>query len=180
MNSIITISREFGSGGRELGKRLADELGFAYYDREIITALAEETGLNPDYPAIHHATAELLGKQHRLIQELAAKGDCVIVGRAADIVLEESHPFNVFVYADMESKLVRCKKRAAVDEHLTDKDLIRKIRELDRARAEHHDLLSSTPWGKKECYHLCVNTTGKEIKKIVSGVASYYYAWKQS
>ena len=119
---IITISREFGSGGRELGKRLADVLGFAYYDREIITAIAEKQGLDenyvekalergalPNFPlsyrnsfvtlgATFSAHTDLLLEQKRVLESIAKLGqDCVIVGRNADVLLEEYQPFNVFV-----------------------------------------------------------------------------------
>ena len=131
---IITVSREFGSGGREVGKRLADELGIAYYDREIVETIAERCSLDKTYVAhalersvshtfpLHfghtfsHLTApvmtggsmNLLAEQTKLIKELAAKGDCVIVGRAADVVLADLSPFNLFVYADMKYKVERC------------------------------------------------------------------------
>jgi len=198
---IITISREFGSGGREVGKRLADALGFAYYDREIVSAIAQKTSMDENYvasalegglfrsvpihfgrtfsysPALMTNAANLYVEQHRIIQELAEKGDCVIVGRAADAILEEHNPFNLFVYADMPSKVKRCRDRAPEGEKLTERELIRHIKKVDADRARYHEMFSDTRWGKKESYHLCVNTTGTEIKKLVPVVAEYARIW---
>lgn len=197
MPNIVTISREFGSGGREVGKRLSDRLGYAYYDREILTALAAETGLRESYvshrlesatfrnysvhfartfsqiPAIYNTTVQLLAVQYRIIKELASKEDCVIVGRAADVILAERNPFNIFVYADLASKLARCKSRAEEGESLSDKELIQKMKQIDKARAEQHNLVSSNAWGDKAGYHLCINTTGFEIKEIVPMLAEF-------
>jgi cytidylate kinase len=197
----ITISREFGSGGRELGKRLADALGFAYLDREIVTAIAEKSSLDEDYverniengllrmypitfsrtlthmPLIVSGAPELLSEQHRVIKELAGKGDCVIVGRGADIVLQEASPFKIFVYADMRAKVLRCRSRAGEGENPTDRELERQIKQIDKARAENHNIFSSHKWGDKHGYHLCVNTTGIEIKSVVPQIAEYAKAW---
>ena len=199
--SIITISREFGSGGREVGKRLADELGFSYYDREIVSAIAQKTSMDENYVAnalegglfrsvpIHFGrtfsystalmtnTANLYVEQHRIIKELAEKGDCIIVGRAADAILAEYVPFNLFVYADMDAKVRRCRQRAPEGENLTDRELIRHIKKVDAERSKYHELFSDTRWGKKESYHLCVNTTGARIKNLVPAIAQYARMW---
>ena len=197
MSRIITVSREFGSGGRELGKRLADELGFAYYDREVVAALARRTGMNEEYLehqleqgnmmtySLHYGqtfaqfspaepTVQLMSQQCKLIKELADKSDCIFVGRAADVVLEEFKPFKLFVYADDASKLVRCRARAPEGENLSDKELIRQMKRIDKARAEYHDIISTYAWGDRNGYHLCVNTTGVEIKTVVPAIADYF------
>ena len=199
--SIITISREFGSGGREVGKRLADAMGYAYYDREIVTAIAQKTQMDEGYVAsalegglfrgmpIHFGrtfsysttlmtnTANLFVEQHKIIRELAAKGNCIIVGRAADAILEEYHPFNLFVYAELEAKVRRCQQRAPEGEKLTERELIRRIKKIDTERARYHEMFSDTRWGRKESYHLCVNTTGVEIKSLVPVIAQYARCW---
>lgn len=199
--SVITVSREFGSGGREIGKRLADALGFAYYDREIVTGIAEKTRMDEKYVAnaleggmfrsipVHFGrtfsysgslmtnTANLFVEQHKLIRELAEKGDCVIVGRAADAILEDRKPFNLFVYADLESRLKRCQERAPEGETMNERELLRQIKKIDSDRARYHELFSDTRWGRKESYHLCVNTTGCEIKSMVPAVAQYAKMW---
>ena len=195
---IITVSREFGSGGREIGKRLADELGFAYYDREIVSAIAEKTSLdegyiertldssilNQVYPVTFSRTfafsyhnianaTNLLAKQHQVVRELSQKGDCVIVGRSADALLSDLNPFKLFVYADMQSKIDRCKKRAEEGENFTDKQYKKKIEKIDKARAENHDFVSSYAWGDMKNYDLCINTTNIDIKAIVPKLAEY-------
>lgn len=201
MTKIITVSREFGSGGRELGKRLADALGFAYYDREIVTALAQQTGMEESYlenqlekdsivrypihfaqsfsqlSTISDTTIQLKAMQTKLIKSIATRGNCVIVGRAADSILEEYDPFCLFVYADQDSKLARCRSRVAAGENLTDRDIIRQMKRIDRSRAEYHDIISSRVWGQKESYHLCINTTDTEIKTVIPAIAAYYNAW---
>lgn len=199
--SIITISREFGSGGRELGKRLADELGFAYYDREIVTAIAERNEVNEAYveetldkgflqsvpiqfgrsfsysSAFVTGTTNLFVEQHKVLKELAAKGNCVIVGRAADTVLEEYNPFNLFVYADMPAKIDRCRERETDGEKYSDREYARKIKRIDANRAKYHDMFCGISWGDKAAYHLCVNTTDVEIKKLVPSIAEYIKVW---
>lgn len=198
---IITVSREFGSGGRELGKRLADTLGLPYYDREIITAIAQKSSMDEDYiertiekgalkqypmtfshtfahmPAILGNGPSLLAQQHKVIKELAAKGDCVIVGRGADAILQEYKPLKLFIYADMAAKMERCRRRADAGENLSDRELSRKIRQIDKARAENHDIVATYKWGDKRGYHLCINTTDILIKTAVPLIAAYAGYW---
>lgn len=199
---IITISREFGSGGRELGKRLADALGFDYYDREIITAIAENSGMDEGYvtkmleehgwrdvpltfrhsftPALspHTVRTDLLLEQTKVIREIAKAGkDCVIVGRNADVLLREYRPFNLFVCADMEAKIRRCQERGAPDEKLTLKELERKIRSIDKNRARTRDIITGSRWGERGSYHLIVNTTGWEIKELTPAAAEFAVRW---
>lgn len=196
MNNIITISREFGSGGREVGKRLAEKLGYAYYDSEIISMLAKETGMSKEYIkdisekgvypyafqfaksfASYSATqsyhTELLVKQANILKEIAKKGNAVIVGRGANVVLKEYSLMNIFVYADMQSKISRCKLKASSDESLTDKELENKIKNIDKGRKAFNDLISNKEWGKKENYNLCINTSNIEIKSIIPALTSY-------
>ena len=200
---IITISREFGSGGREVGKRLADELGYAYYDREIVVAVAErhdmdenfvayalEGGVTRSYPLhfgrsfsysptmMAHET-KLLREQNDFLREVAEKGNCVIVGRAADVILADYHPFKLFIYADMEAKLARCHERAEEGERLSDKAMIKKIKQIDKDRKRYHGIITDIPWGDRRGYHLCVNTTGQPIKDVVSLLAGYIRLWQE-
>lgn len=200
MTKIITISREFGSGGRELGKRLADELHFSYYDREIITAIAQKYELDETYvsnvlengsllkfsftfghtlsiPPLQENTSKVLGAQKQLLEDLANRGNCVIVGRSADVILEKRRPLNLFVYADMAAKVRRCQERAPQGENIPDHEMQKKIRQIDTGRARMHDLLSNVRWGAKEGYDLCINTTDLEIKRIVPALAAYAEAW---
>lgn len=192
---VITLSREFGSGGRELGKRLADYLGFAYFDKEILTAVAErgdadagymerllESDLQKSFPITygktlslrdHQTTTDLLVMQQRALKMMAEKGDCVIVGRSADVILQDYHPFKLFVYADLESRLKRCLAYADSSEHLTEQELPTKIRQIDRQRSQYYELCTEKRWGEKGNYHLCVNTTDLQVKDIVSHIGDY-------
>ena len=142
MNRIITISREFGSGGRELGKRLAEALHIPCYDHEIIEMIAKENGFNEDYVAhvseksIEAAYPLTIGHrfgvppfqimdqpirvavtQRKILENFAKSGDCVIVGRGADVILKDYKPLNIFVYADKDSKIERCQRRAPAGEN---------------------------------------------------------------
>ena len=199
---IITISREFGSGGRELGKRLADALGFAYYDREIVSSIAEKCNLDEGYvenvlrkgltinvPITFGHTfyfysdptseneLKVLNTQQQIIKELALRGDCVMVGRSSGIILEKYNPLRLFVYADMEWKVKRCRERASAEEHLTDRELEKKIRQIDAGRARHQKLLTDRKWGAPEGYDLCIITTNLEIKKIIPGLMEMALCW---
>ncbi len=198
---IVTINREFGSGGREVGKRLAEKLGFAYYDREIIKAISEKSKLDVNYiektvedgywrnypitfnhtfsymPFMESPNQSLIAFQSEVLKGIASKGNAVIVGRAADTILEDFNPFKIFVYATMESRLQRCRERAPEDENLTDKELIKKIKKIDNARSESHDIISSYRWGDKEGADLMINTSHTEIKKIIDPLSKYIEEW---
>lgn len=196
--SIITISREFGSGGREIGKRLAEILGYAYYDREIISIIAENKDMDEDYvenilenrllkiyPVKYGRTfssasvmvqqnmTKILVEQQKIIKNIALKGNCIIVGRSANVILREYEPLNLFVYADMKSKIERCRKYADEEEKMSEKELIRKIKQVDKGRERHHELFTNMKWGNKEGYDLCINTTGLEIKELTPVIAEY-------
>lgn len=199
---IITISREFGSGGRELGKRLADLTGYDYYDSEIISAVAKKSGFDENY--VKHTLANhgwrnhpitfrgtlgssaylqsskinLLLDQKKVIEEIAALGkDCIIVGRNADLILKDYHPFNLFVCADINAKIKRCTERAPEGEHLTQKELIRKMKEIDKTRARTRELMAGSAWGQRDVYHLTINTTDWNIKELVPGVVAFASSW---
>ncbi|MBQ4088808.1 MAG: cytidylate kinase-like family protein [Clostridia bacterium] len=199
---IITISREFGSGGRELGKRMADELGYAYYDREIITAIAQKRGLDEKY--VEHALdssaapqfsftfrhsfamphviqspqTDLLLEQKKVIDSIAAAGkDCIIVGRNADVLLKEYKPMSIFVCADVAAKVQRCIERAEDGENLTEEDVIRNMRQIDKNRARTREILSGSKWGERTAYDLIINTTGWNIKKLAPAMAAFARSW---
>lgn len=199
---IITISREFGSGGRELGKRLADALGFDYYDREIIAAIAQAKGLDENYvekalesnmlqriPLTFHnsfstggvmqsAQLSLLQEQTRVIEGIAKKGrDCVIVGRNANVLLADEKPFTIFVCADMEARVRRCMERAAESEQLSRKELEQNIRRIDKNRAQTYEMIAGSKWGQAESYHMTVNTANWEIKQLAPAVAEFAKRW---
>ncbi len=204
--NIITIGREFGSGGRELGKRLAENLGYAYYDEEIIAAIAQKSGFAEEYvnsvlengtpqayPITYGRTfgsvanfngnyIDILRAQEEVLHELAAKRSCVIVGRCADILLSDLKPLNLFVYGTMESKVKRCRFKASVDENLSDKELVKLIKKTEKQRKNYYETITDQVWGDKANYHLCINTSGpeingKEIKVQIPAIAAFCRAW---
>lgn len=200
MNKIITISREFGSGGREIAKRLADKLGYAYYDSEIIKLLAKEANMSEEYiknisekgiypyafqfaksfamySTMQNNQTDILVKQAKILKEIAKKGNSIIVGRGANTILKEYNPMNIFVYADLESKINRCRKKSNGDENLTDKELEKKIKTIDKNRKAFNSLISNAEWGNKENYNLCINTSNIEIKSIIPSLATYIESW---
>lgn len=199
MNKIITIGREFGSGGREFGRRLAEQLGYAYYDQEIVSEISQRTSLSEQYVhAImeHHSifpfpihvgrsfypvanpvfeqTMSVFKEQTRIIAEVADQSDCVIVGRCADYILRERELFRIFIYADMESKIRRCREKAPEDERLTDKELRQKISGVDKRRARYYESYTGYSWGNRLNYDLCINTTQTVIKEIVPVLAKLF------
>ena len=115
--------------------------------------------------------------QRQLLEKFAQQGDCVIVGRCADVILKDYHPLNLFVYADMDAKVERCMKRAPEGEHLTRSEMEKAIRRIDKERAQNHLMYADTKWGSKESYHLCVNTTHREIKQLVPALAQFCKDW---
>ncbi len=196
MNKIITVGREFGSGGREFGRRLSEELHFAYYDQEIIREISKRTSLSEQYiqsivehrpsfsfpihigqsfyplsnPAFEQTMA-IYQEQARIITEMALKSDCVIVGRCADYILKEYKPFRIFVYADIDSKIKRCREKGPEHENLTDRELKQKISGMDKKRAKYYELYTGHSWGDKLNFDLCINTSRTVIKEIVPAVA---------
>lgn len=201
MNKIITVSREFGSGGRELGKRLADALEIPCYDHEIIEMIADHHGFDKNYvahisekdiraaypltighrftpaPLVINMSVQVAVTQQKIIKQFANQGSCVIVGRCADVILCEMHPMNLFVYADQPSKLSRCAQRMPEGENLSPSELLRKMRQIDKDRAAYRGLFTDISWGQKEGYHLCINTSGHEIKSLIPPLAEYVSQW---
>lgn len=198
MNRIITIGREFGSGGREIGRRLAEHLRFAYYDQEIIKEIAKRTNMTEEYVrsveeqqpipllpitigrtftlpagAITDQAQTVYIEQSKVIREMAQKSDCVIVGRCADYVLRELSPFRLFIYADMTSKMERCRKKGQEKDMLSDQELQRKIRSVDKVRSKYYQFYSDQVWGDKKNYDLCINTSYIEIKKAVDAIEKF-------
>ena len=206
MNRVITIGREFGSGGRELGGRLAHELGYVFYDKEIITAIVNDTDLaegyvkevldgknrsfftftinqtmnvNMDYQIQQMQT--IIKAQTEVIKEMALKSDCVIVGRCADYILKdlrdagEIELFRMFIYADPESRLKRCQERASeAEKNLSEKEMIRRIRKVNRERASYYEDYTLQKWGEKSNYDICLNTSFMVIEDMVPHIAKLF------
>ena len=198
MSIVITIGREFGSGGRELGRRLADNLGIAYYDREILLELEKKTPYCLEYIEqvtekkpipllpIHYGMSfssatdpnldqsiDIYAAQTKVLKELADKSSCVIIGRCADVVLNDDHPFRLFVYSDMPSKIQRCRERKQEGEKTDDRTLSKEIKKMDRNRAKYYEFYTGKKWGGKENYDLMVNTSGKSIKEIAARLSEF-------
>ena len=194
MKRIITIGREFGSGGREVGRRLAERLNIAYYDREIIDELMKRTQLAESYvlqveesrplPLLPITTARTFGipinyplenrlsiykQESEIIREMAEKSDCIIVGRC----FARFEPFRLFVYADISSKIARCREKGADAAAMMDKELQQKIISIDKKRARYYQFYTEQDWGNKANYDLCINTTNTEIKKIVAAIEKF-------
>ena len=189
MDRIITIGREFGSGGRELGRRLAENLGYAYYDQEILAEIAKRTELSEKYVQsiveqkpmfsfpIHvgHSFHPVINPaQCNILRELAEKSGCVIVGRCADYILKDNNPFRVFVYADMDSKIERCRRKGKGQENLSDKEMKKYILDVDKHRARYYEFYTDQKWGDRKNYDICVNTTNEDIKKIANILARLF------
>lgn len=186
---IITVSREFGSGGRELGKRLAELLDYDYYDKEIIEQIAKNKNLDKDYveksltsislksipisfgrtimTTFNNTYTDLMVEERRIIEEIASRGkDFVIVGRNADVILEEYEPFNIFVCATMESRVNRCLSHLREGEKNDPVAMEKIIKKIDRQRIRTRTIVTEREWGNPLSYHAVINTTGNSIKAL--------------
>ena len=178
MKKIITIGREFGSGGREIGQALASTLGIAYYDRELLVAAAKDSGMsvelfenNDEKPVLSvnpYAVGNIAGAnmlplnqklflaQFETIQRIAREHDCVIVGRCADYALRsEPDCLNVFIHAPLQYRIARVKQRHNLDTAAA-KELIVKT---DKKRAAYYNSYSDKRWGDLEGYHLTLDSS---------------------
>lgn len=200
---IVTISREFGSGGRELGKRLAEILAYDYYDKEIIESIAANKGVDEGYVArtlennawqsvavsfrqsvvgfsINAAQIDLLVEQKRVIENIANAGkNCIIVGRNAGTQLAKHKPLKIFVCASMQTKLKRCIERAPKGENLSPKQMERKIRQIDKERAHTCEIITESSWGHRDAYHLIINTSDWDIAALASATAEFVKRWHE-
>ena len=186
---IITVSREFGSGGRELGKRLAELLDYDYYDKEIIEQIAKNKNLDKDYveksltsvslksipisfgrtimTSFINSSTDLMVEERRIIEEIALRGkDFVIVGRNADVILEKYEPFNIFVCANMESRVSRCLSNLREGEKNDPVAMEKAIKKIDKQRIRTRTIVTEREWGDPLSYHAVINTTGYSIKTL--------------
>lgn len=184
---VITIAREYGSGGREIGKCLAERFGIPYYDRELIDMVAKEKGMSnievasreqnipshllyemimQDFTApLERSLSQddaLFVAQSRIIRKLASEGSCIIIGRCADYVLRDfKNCFKVFVHADYVSKLHRIINDYKEDETKAHEELKR----VDHGRANHYKTYTGRTWDDASNYDLCVNSSLFSIKE---------------
>ncbi len=195
---IITVGRQFGSGGRMIGRAIADELGIKYYDKELISLAAKESGYNPEvFENIdERATNSLLYSlsmgiynmgngyapmqdmpvndqlyllQHKIIKEIAAN-PCVIVGRCADYILRNNkNLLRIFIYANMEDRVRNAVKYHNVPENKAESV----IKKTDKTRANYYSFYSNQKWGSPINYDLCINTSTisrDDAVKLVCGI----------
>ncbi len=198
MGVVITISREFGSGGRELGRRLADKLGIAYYDKEILLEIEHKTPFSKEYIEevsesrpiplfpIHYGNSwapvtdphlkqsiEVYNAQADIVRELAEKSSCIIIGRCADYTLRNDKPLRIFVYSDMPSKIARCRSREKDHEDLSDKEITKRIKAIDRRRRKYYEFYTGQKWGDRNNYDILINTTNANIKELADLLAGH-------
>ena len=194
--NIITISREFGSGGRLIGKRLAEKLDVPYYDKELLERIAEESGFckemmeDAEKKAMNsflYSLASAMGTggagpeslslnerfflaQFDTIKKIAEEGSCVIVGRCADYILRGMpEATNVFIYAEEADKIKR-----AVQEYGVPEDSVKKImKDTDKARANYYAYHTGRKWGEPVNYHLSMDSGYIEIEDIVDLIIKY-------
>ena len=175
---IITISREFGSGGRFIGEEVAKKLGISYYDKNIINEIAEKSGLSPEYIqenaelspkkglfAYAFAGRDITGKsvedmvyeaQRKVIFDLAQKESCVIIGRNADYILKDRDDvLNVFIHGNMPEKIQRIIRLYNVGE----KEAVKMMADADKRRMTNYNFYTEQKWGKASNYTLCLNSS---------------------
>ena len=175
---IITISREFGSGGRFIGEEVAKKLGIAYYDKNIIGQIAEKSGLSPEYIqenaelspkkglfAYAFSGRDITGKsvedmvyevQRNIILELAEKEPCVIIGRNADYILKDRDDvLIVFIHGDMPEKI----KRITGLYNVKEKEAVKMMADTDKRRRTNYNFYTDQNWGKASNYTLCLNSS---------------------
>ena len=190
---IITISREFGSGGRFIGEEVAKKLGFACYDKNIIGQIAEKSGLAPEYIresaelspkkglfAYAFAGRDITGKsvedlvyetQRKVILELAEKESCVIIGRNADFILKDRDDvLNVFIYGDLPEKVERICRLY----HVSEQEAVRMMADIDKRRMTNYNFYTEQKWGKASNYTVCLNSSRigyERCEEIIVGLS---------
>lgn len=198
LNSIITIARQFGSGGREIGSALAKEFGVKCYDKELISIAARESGIDPEvFENVDEKAANSLlyslsmglysfgsgygaGQlpvndrlyllQHKIIKQLAEENPCVFVGRCADYVLRERNDvLRLFIYADKDFRI----KRAVELKNIPQSKAEHVVDKTDKSRANYYNFYSGRKWGLTENYDLCINRTKLTDKQVVDVVKEY-------
>ena len=190
-NRIITISREFGSGGRTIGKKVAEKLEIPCYDSELIQKMVEETGFSPDYvkEAGEYTTGSFLSTaffnrkfgptnedilwehQYKVITELAKKGSCVIIGRCADYILQDKADcLKVFIHADMQFRAERIVKVYGEQENSPEE----RLRDKDKRRAAYHRFYTNMKWGHAQNYHLTLDSGALGLDKCIDIITELF------
>ena len=191
---VITIGREFGSGGRTIGKMVAERLGIPCYDQELLDQMAQESGLSKDYirdeseyashsnwAAVAFSSVRSLGVpsnqdylwaiQRKIILQLGEQESCVIVGRCADAILEDTADLlKVFIHADYDHRAKRIVEKYGETEEPTEK----RLREKDKRRALYYQFYTDLEWGKTDHYHVTLDSGILGIDKCVDVICSLY------
>lgn len=193
MNKIITISREFGSGGKYIGEQVAKKLGIPFYDKAIIEKIAKETGLVEDFIerfseyapkknifAYSFVARDLNGKsiedylmniQRKVILDIAKEGPCVIVGRSADFILKDKeHLINVFIYGEKSEKL----KRITDLKNLDERSALKLMEETDKKRSINYKYYTDNKWGERKNYTVMLNSTQIDVEKCIDVISNIY------
>lgn len=194
---IVTIDREFGSGGHEVGRRLAERLEIPFYDDEIIARAAACTGYHeeyvkandekaPDYSLASMFTgvdtfqpspfAKIQEEEFRIIKEIAAEGSCVIIGRAADYILVEEPHVSIFIFAPIEERIKRNLEVAKVkypDEKADEVAMEKRIRQIDKQRRRYYEFYTDNKWGGRDVYDLLINTSRAGVEGAVDIIEAY-------
>ena len=195
-NLIVTIDREFGSGGHEVARRLADRLGLKLYDDEIIAKAAEKTGYREEYiksneeKAPDFSIAGILSavdiqaspfvkvqeEEFNIIREIASEGRCVIVGRAADYILRGERHVSIFLFAPVEDRVKRKLALAAMDPSAEVPDeaaMEKQVKAVDKQRRRYYEFYTDNKWGSREVYDLLINTSRSGVNGAVDIIEAY-------
>lgn len=172
--TVITIGREYGSGGRLIGIEVAKQLGIPYYDKEILNKVAKETGFAMEflqdnekkptgslifdrYSAVASPTLseQVFIAQSKIIRDLAEQGSCVLIGRSADYVLRDREDcLKVFIHAPLAERVKRADEVYGHKEH----NLESFVTKQDKARASYYNYFTTSRWGSREAYDMCINS----------------------
>lgn len=195
---IITISREYGSGGRIIGQAMAKQLQYEFYDRSIILDIAKDLNLSEkevydlteenkatflqlpfeNYTGMDRHSVDVLRAQRQVLLQIAEQGkDCIIIGRSADAILRDDDPLKLFVYADTDTRIKNIRNVEPKYAGKTDKQIYRDMKRIDSVRASYYELVSGDKWGRKENYDLCINTSGKDPEALAGSIAEFAKAW---
>jgi cytidylate kinase len=190
---VITIGRQLGSGGREIGQKLSDRLGIAFYDKELIRISSQQSGLKEEFfervdeqkhfslfpgllgmrPSLtddffsnyYLSNESLFRIQSDVMKRLADEGSCIFVGRCADYVLKDLRDcLNVFIGADMDDRI----RRISESHNITDNKARDMIEKTDKGRSGYYNYFSGKTWGAAESYHLCINSSLLGIEETVN------------
>ncbi len=199
MDKIITIAREYGSGGIEFAALLSKRLGIPYHDRAVIADIAARTSFSEEYvqrvverkpqpvlpllatghgPAIVDGyasmpAASVYQAQREAVLKLADLGSCIIVGRCADYILRDRSPLRLFLYADLESRVRRCLAATPADAPgRSEREIRQTIQRMDRERAKYYNFYTGEIWGDPHRYDLCLNTSGADLAPLVAAAAA--------